>query len=139
MVQQYVSNNHLTNIVFFDWMEKDQLSKHIGQADVCLGAFGSTPQSLMTVQNKVYETLAMAKPLISGDSVAVRQVLTHAEHAYLCERANGQSLAEAIMLLKNDSSLRERIARNGYTLYEGQYNLSNIGKRFYSYLVEVIK
>lgn len=139
MVQQYVRNNHLTNIVFFDWMEKDQLSKHIGQADVCLGAFGSTPQSLMTVQNKVYETLAMAKPLISGDSVAVRQVLTHAEHAYLCERANGQSLAEAIMLLKNDSSLRERIARNGYTLYEGQYNLINIGKRFYSYLVEVIK
>lgn len=139
VVQQYVRQNRLANVEFFDWMEKDQLCKRIMQADVCLGAFGTTPQSLMTVQNKIYETLASAKPLISGDSPAARQVLTHAENAYLCRRADGQSLADAIRVLRDDSSLRNRIAQNGYNLFAQKYNLVNNGKLFHSILLEVIQ
>src|SRR4030042_5692468 len=115
IAQQFTLQNQLTNIEFVGWMEKDQLIHRISQADVCLGAFGTTPQSLMTVQNKIYEALAMAKPLISGDSPAVRQCLQHSENIYLCERASGKSLADAIMILYKDSSLREKIAKNGYT------------------------
>jgi glycosyltransferase involved in cell wall biosynthesis len=137
-VQQYVEQNQLTNVEFHDWMDKDQLTERIHHADVCLGAFGTTPQSLMTVQNKIYESIAMAKPLISGDSPAVRKVLTHTENAYMCERCNGKSLANAILALKNDSPLRERIAQNGYTLFTEQYNLLNNGKRFYSHLIEAL-
>ena len=136
--QQYVLNNQLSNVKFLDWMEKGQLTQHISQADVCLGAFGTTPQSMMTVQNKVYETIAMAKPLISGDSPAIRQVFTHGKNIYLCERANGRSLAKAIITLLNNPSLRNKLGTNAFLLYKTRYDLLHNGQRFYSYLLEVI-
>jgi glycosyltransferase involved in cell wall biosynthesis len=137
--RQFVEEYQLTNVDFITWMEKDLLIGRINQADVCLGAFGVTPQSLMTVQNKIYEAIAMGKPLISGDSPAVRQVFTHGEHIYLCERASGRALADAILSLSTDNALREKIAQNGYKLYKEKYDLLNNGKRFVTHLFEVIR
>jgi glycosyltransferase involved in cell wall biosynthesis len=137
--RQFVTENQLTNVDFSEWMEKHQLIGRINQADVCLGAFGVTPQSLMTVQNKIYETIAMGKPLISGDSPAVRQAFTHGEHIYLCERTSGRAIADAILNLSTDDTLREKIAQNGYKLYKEKYDLLNNGKRFASHLSEVIR
>ena len=57
LVQRY----SLTNVTFIDWLEQAELINHVTQANVCLGAFGQTPQSLMTIQNKIYEGLAMGR------------------------------------------------------------------------------
>ncbi len=137
--QQYVSQNQLTNVEFIQWMEKEQLTVHMNRADLCLGAFGTTPQSLMTVQNKIYEAIAVGKPLISGESPAIKQVFTHRENIYLCERANGNALAEAIITLWKDHSLREKISQNGYILFKEKYDLLSNGKRFSSYLTEIVR
>ena len=53
----------------------------------------------MTVQNKIYEGLAMAKPVITGDSPAVRRNLTPGENIWVCRREDPQALAEAIRTL----------------------------------------
>jgi glycosyltransferase involved in cell wall biosynthesis len=137
--QEYVKQNKLRNVEFTEWMEKDQLKQRMAQADVCLGAFGTTPQSLMTVQNKIYETMAMGRPLISGDSPAIREAFTHGQHIFLCKRADGQSLADAIIILWKNPELRQKIAQNGYILFQGKYNLLSNGKRFYSYLNELVQ
>jgi glycosyltransferase involved in cell wall biosynthesis len=136
--KQFVDRYQLKNVNFIKWIEKDALVEHIRQADVCLGAFGSTPQSLMTVQNKIYETWAMERPLISGDSPAIRQVCKHGEHIYLCERANGRALSEAIIELWRNPSLRKQIAQNGYRLFREQYTLMKNGKRFETYIRELV-
>jgi glycosyltransferase involved in cell wall biosynthesis len=137
--REFVINNQLKNVEFFNWMEKDQLKQKMSQADICLGAFGTTPQSLMTVQNKIYETLAMKRPLISGDSAAIRGSFVHGEHIFLCNRADGKSLAEAIITLWKDPKLRSYIAENGYKLYTEQFDLHHNGQRFATYLAELIK
>jgi glycosyltransferase involved in cell wall biosynthesis len=137
--QRFAYENQLANVRFIEWMEKDQLMMHMNQADVCLGAFGTTPQSMMTVQNKIYEAMAMGKPLISGDSPAVRQVFSHGEQIYLCERASGQSLANAIITLWKDDGLQEKLSQNGYQLYKEKYDLVNNGKRFLGFLKELTK
>ncbi len=137
--KQYASQNQLTNVEFIQWMEKEQLTEQMNRADVCLGAFGTTPQSLMTVQNKIYEAIAIGKPLISGDSPAIRQVFTHGENIYLCERANGSALAEAISTLWKDRFLREKISQNGYKLFKEEYDLLSNGKKFYGYLNEIVR
>ncbi len=137
--KQFSSKNRLANVEFIEWMEKDQLKQRMSQADICLGAFGTTPQSLMTVQNKIYEAIAMGKPLISGDSPAIRQVFTQGENIYLCERANGRALAESILTLWKDRPLREKIAQKGYKLYKEKYDLLSNGKRFCANLNEIVR
>jgi glycosyltransferase involved in cell wall biosynthesis len=135
--EAFVVKNQLKNVEFIDWMEKDQLKLRMSQADICLGAFGTTPQSMMTVQNKIYETMAMKRPLVSGDSPAIRASFTHTEQIYLCKRADGKSLAEAIVTLWKNPELRSKIAMGGYQLYINKFDLLHNGARFESYLAEL--
>jgi glycosyltransferase involved in cell wall biosynthesis len=69
--KEFVRDKGLNNVIFYDWMKQEKLVEVINDADVCLGAFGDTPQSLMTVQNKIYECMAVGKPVITGRSPAV--------------------------------------------------------------------
>ncbi len=117
----------LERVAFTEWLEKPALVERIAAADLCLGAFGLTPQSLMTVQNKIYEGLAMAKPVLTGDGPAVRAALKHGEHVYLVKRADGAALAEGILTLKEDPALRERLSRQGQRIFRERYSLKALG------------
>ncbi len=119
--------HRLTGITFVDWLDQAALIKRIARADLCLGAFGVTPQSLMTVQNKIYECLAMARPVLTGSSPAVRQALVHGEHIFLCERANARALADAIRFLRLSPELRARLGRNGYEIVQAEFTAAKLG------------
>jgi glycosyltransferase involved in cell wall biosynthesis len=127
----------LTSVQFVDWLDKDELLERVARADICLGAFGTTPQSQMTVQNKIYEGLAMAKPVITGDSPTIRRIMEHGKHVYLCARADPHSLAKAIRSLGRSGELRERLATSGHQLYVEQFDLEHNGRLFASHLREV--
>jgi glycosyltransferase involved in cell wall biosynthesis len=136
---QAIAQRHsLSNVEFVGWLERSKLLQRIAESDLCLGAFGTTPQSLMTVQNKIYEGLATARPVLTGDGPAVRRLLTHGEHVYLCPRANPEALADAIRLLRSDSQMRRRLAENGHRLFTEQFDLAHNGQRYAAHLAEVL-
>jgi glycosyltransferase involved in cell wall biosynthesis len=127
----------LANVNFIPWMEVKDLAARAAQADILLGAFGNTPQSIMTIQNKIFEGLAMGKAVITGDSPAVRKAMVHGEHIYLCERGNPAALAKAILALRDEQGLREQLGRGGGCLFKEKYSLEQIGQLAASHLVEV--
>lgn len=129
----------LTNVTFEDWMDQEELVRRAASADVILGAFGITPQSLMTVHNKIYEGLAMGKPVITGDSPAVRKVLTEGVHVILCQRQNPSALAEAILTLKQNPDLCRILSTNGYQLYSDFFTPVKLGYRFKCYLENLLQ
>jgi glycosyltransferase involved in cell wall biosynthesis len=131
----YAQEKGLLNIDFIGWLDKDDLIEYMLKASICLGAFGTTPQSLMTVQNKIYEAMALARPVVSGDSPSVRQVFKHGESIFLCDRSNPESLASAIIQLYSDQLLRDAIAKQGYQEFIANYTLEKIGARFKSHLL----
>jgi glycosyltransferase involved in cell wall biosynthesis len=131
-------HHSLSNVSFVGWLSKEELMKRVSKAHICLGVFGTTPQSLMTVQNKVYEGLAMARPVITGDAPAVGRALVHGEHLYLCERANPQALADAVRTLKANPDLRRRLAQNGHRLYREEFDLQHNGARYAAHLHELV-
>ncbi len=137
-VEALAREYQLPHVQFTDWIEGATLPTYLADADVCLGAFGDTPQSLMTIQNKVYEGLAMGKPVISGDSPTVRAALAHGEHIYLCERDSPQALADAIVTLYQDPALARRIAEQGLQRFQEQFTVEANGARFRQHLEEVM-
>ena len=133
-----VRQHGLENVECLDWMEQDELVAAAASADVCLGVFGTTPQSLMTIQNKIYEGLAMAKAVITGDSRTVRGSLVHGKHVYLCERGNPQALAEAVRVLKADPELRRSLGQDGFRLFQARFSLQRIGAQYAGHLRELV-
>lgn len=129
----------LQNITFFSWLEKDVLAQRLAQADVILGTFGVTVQSVITVQNKIYEGMAMSKPVLTGDSPAVREALVHGEHVYLVERTNPEAIVQAIQQLKAQPALRQRLSRTGRQFFCDHYTTQKLGADLRTYFIELIQ
>jgi len=137
-VRRLVSEYRLINVLLVDWMEKVPLVEEISRADLCLGSFGITQQSTISVHNKIYESMAMGKAVITGDSPAVREAMTHEVHIYLVERGDPQAIADAILKLIYDESLREKLAANGYVLYTSRFTNQILGAQLKEYFNELM-
>jgi glycosyltransferase involved in cell wall biosynthesis len=128
------------NVTFISsWVPYHELPNYIANADVCLGIFGETEKAQRVIPNKVVEALAMRKPLVTGNSPAAREILKDGENCILVPMANPKALAEAILRLKEDERLRERIAENGYKLFKEKLCPKAIGKELKSILVELVE
>ena len=56
----------------------------------------------MTIQNKIYECMAMKKPVLTGESPAINDSFHHGINIYVCKREDPRSICESIIdLLKN--------------------------------------
>ena len=106
----------LKNIMFNGMMAIEKLREEIENSDVCLGIFGNTPKTSLVIPNKVYEAVAMAKPVITADTRAIRELFDEND-MLLVKPADPESLAEEILKLKNDPVLREKLAVNGYNKF----------------------
>ena len=134
-----VTRYALQNVSFTGWVDKTEIFQHLSTASICLGVFGTTQQALCTVPNKIWEGLAMRKPVITGDTPAVRDLLCHEQHLYLCESANPVALAEAIVKLFKDSTLRRKLAWQGYEYWWQNFTMKRTGQRFHQHLTEVAR
>ena len=137
-IEAQIREYGLGNVVLEGWMDREELASRVAAADLCLGAFGHTPQSMMTVHNKVYEALAMAKCVVAGDSTAMRSALVHGEQVWLCDRHNPESLAQAILTLWENPELRQSLARQGHAVFTERYSLDALGRRFRGHLEELL-
>jgi glycosyltransferase involved in cell wall biosynthesis len=129
----------LSNVSFPGFVDDKELIRRLNRANICLASFGTTPHSLITVHNKVFEILALAKPLIIGKAPALRRHFNHREHLYYCERENGQALANAIRLLRQNEELCETMARNSHRYYADHFTTDIIGPQLKQHLLEIVQ
>ena len=127
----------LENVTFHGFVEQDELLDGLAAAHVCLGVFGTTRQANFTVQNKVWEGLAMGRPVISGDSPTIRAALADRREVYLIERNSPEALAAGLRELRDDPALREGIAAAGHARYLAGNSVVAIGRQMRDVLAEV--
>ncbi len=122
----------LTNLSFHTkWIPYERLPEYIARSDVCLGIFGITKKAKIIIPNKAYEALAMKKPLITGKSAATDECfLKNEDNCLLCNMGDPRSLADAILQLKGDDRLRERVAERGYKLFTEHFSTNKIGEKY---------
>ncbi len=114
------------------------LPKYIADANVCLGIFGGTVKSMRVIPTKAYQILAMGKPLLTGNSKGAQELLISGENSLLCDMASPESLAENILLLKNDDELRDKIACGGFNLFKNNLSSYEIGELMLGFIKELI-
>lgn len=119
------------NVQDIEWIDRvpyNELAVYMEKGDVCLGIFGDTGKTEQVIPNKVYEAVAMKKPVITADTPAIRELFAHKKDVFLCRRADAQSIADAILELKNNAALRNEIAEGGYALFQKNATPKVIGK-----------
>jgi len=135
--KEWVANEKLHNVEFLGWVSDEELRQQVAQVSLCLGIFGDTPQSMMTIQHKILECLAFRKPLITGKSDLIQRTFGHKQQMYICDR-NAEALAAGIRELYQNPDLRERITIGGYHFVKEHFSLNEIGRIFLGCLETLI-
>ncbi len=104
----------LENVQFHGWIDKEKLPEKIARSHLCLGAFGITKTSRSTIQNKIWESMFVARPVITGDAPTIRSSIRDRKEVYLVERTNPHELVSGIIELKKKPTLRKEIAEAGF-------------------------
>ena len=128
----------LPNVTFHGFVSQDELLDSLAQAHICLGVFGTTRQAQFTIQNKVWEGLAMGRPVVSGDSPTIRAALADREEIYLIERNNPAALAAALLEARDNPAKRERIAATGHARYLAGNSIPAIGRQMKDALLSIV-
>lgn len=128
-MQERVKKKKLDNVHLLGFVPWETLVQNVADADVCLGIFATTPKAARCITHKVFEAMAVGKPIITLSSPATRSIFTHGKDAWLVKPGNGKALAKAILHLKQDHELRRRLAENAHRLYEECYSVRKLGEK----------
>lgn len=119
-IDALVRRHALDKVEFIDWLPFERLPELIADCDIFLGGHFSrgNEKAQRVVPGKVFQGLAMQRPVILGDCRANRDWFEDGTNARFVPMADPVALARAISDLAADPSGREEIARAGRALYE---------------------
>ncbi len=122
-VKELSEDLNLANVKFINRIPLDkfyiELKNHITDADVCLGGhFSQVNKGKRVIAEKTFQFIAMKKPVIVGDNSANRELLEDRKSALFVRHADPEALSTAILMLKENESLRNIIAEGGYKIFK---------------------
>jgi len=132
----FCEQHGLANVTFTGWLHQAEVVRRLRGASICLGVFGTTPQSLMTVQNKIYECLAVGRAVVTGDSEVINREFKHKLHLYKVKRADGAAVAQAISELHSCPDLVRLLGQEGRKYFLERFTLKHLGQQYLNHLCE---
>jgi glycosyltransferase involved in cell wall biosynthesis len=99
-IRQLIRELNPRQLSWQDWVSYETLVERIHQADVCLGIFDDGDKARRVIPNKVFQIAASAKPLITADTPAIRELLEPADTIILVPSRDPAALAEAVRRLQ---------------------------------------
>jgi len=120
-VRDLALNLGVRNVEFVNQVPQENLPEEIASSLICLGGhFGISEKAKYVIPGKVYQIIAMGKPVIVGDNIANHELLTHNEDSWFCEMNNPEALAKAIVTLYEDKKLRRKLGAGAYSTFKNK-------------------
>jgi phosphatidylinositol alpha-mannosyltransferase len=123
-----INDLNLDNIVFTSFVSKEELPEYYRTADIfCSPATGGESFGIVLL-----EAMACGKPVVASDIVGYASLLTHNEQGLLVEPADEEALAQALLTLLKDGSLRRKMGEKGLATAP-RYSWSNVARQVLDY------
>ena len=130
--------NELRNVAFINNLSSQQLKRVIINADLCLGIFGTTEKAKRVIPNKIYEAIALAKPVITMRSPAIQELFKHNE-LFLVECGSSSSIALKIKEIYNDKCLLEESSKKCHQIFKQKARPEVLGKKLKTIITQITK
>lgn len=88
------------------------------QCHISLGQLADHPRLLRTLPCKLFESLALGLPYLTGRNRAAMELLKENATCFAVEPANSNDLAKKILYLRDNPEKLRIVAENGYNLYK---------------------
>ena len=121
-----ITEYQLTNVTLIPWQTVPSLNGMLSEADVIFGVFGESAKTNRVIPNKIFQGLAVGKPVITKDTGSVRALFSD-DDLVLIENTP-QAIAAAIVKLKDNPTWRQQLSQNGKMKIAASYREAQIAK-----------
>jgi glycosyltransferase involved in cell wall biosynthesis len=135
-VEALLRELEVTNVELTGLLPLEEIPRQIASASLCLGIFGTTPKAGRVVPNKLYECLAVGRPVVTGDTPAIREAFTG--EVATVPPGDPAALADAMRELCADPSALDDLGRRGHERYERDYSEAALARTLHTYVDELI-
>ena len=103
------------------WVPYNQLPDYIAAADICLGIFGTSKKASVVIPNKVYQTLAIGRPLLTASTSGIRSLPSLSSAIELVKPGDPSAILEGL------EKLASRIKNSPLEVQSGIASMPIIG------------
>jgi glycosyltransferase involved in cell wall biosynthesis len=126
------------NVEHVAWVDYEDLPETYRAAGCALGVFGGGEKAARVIPNKVFQALACARPVVTADTAAARELLTDGVDALLVPPGDAGALAEAVHRIAGDEELARRLAAEGRRTFEARASEEVLGTRWRGLLEDAV-
>jgi len=106
----------------------EEIPGRLTGSHISLGIFGETDKAARVVPNKVVQAAAMGRPIITGDTPAIRRYFEHGKNCFLVPPGDGKALAEAILTLRDNPAMCASLGAGARGVFEENFSLEAIAR-----------
>jgi glycosyltransferase involved in cell wall biosynthesis len=122
----------LSNVLFLDAVGKKEMPEIVNSIDVSVIPLKKMDLFLGAIPSKIFENLAMQKPILLGVDGEARELFIQQGNCGLYfEPENADELAKQVILLSEDKELRKKFGENGRNYVRENFNRDTIAMKFY--------
>lgn len=129
-VEEWRSKIKEENVVFHGFVAPGEAAMYCAQMDVCLlpnqrsvRCYGGNDGDIAkyTSPLKMFEYMALGKPIIASDLPVIREVLSHEINSLLCSPESVDEWRSSLVRLRAEPELREKISSEAKELFIRNY------------------
>ena len=137
-LQLIKQSKQLNNVYFFEAVSKVKMPEIVKASDVSIIPLRKLELFLGAIPSKIFENLAMEKPVILAvDGEARELFVNQGQCALYSEPENVEDLVKNIQLLASDPLLRKQLGEKGRVYVEHSFNRNVIAQSFNNILKDL--
>lgn len=129
-LQRIARQQELDNIVFTGRQDKSLMPRFLSVSDCCLVHLRKTELFQSVLPSKMFDALAMKKPVLLGVQGSAAQVIEKSGGGICFEPENEDQLVESILRLMNDLDLGKRLGEQGYQYVIEHYDRDRLSDKY---------
>lgn len=125
-IARFIDEQPLPRLRWDTWVDYEQLPSYIAAADICLGIFGTSEKAASVIPNKVFQIVAMGRPIVTRGSPAIREMLEELPPCvYLVPPGDPVALVKAL----RDFASRKQQVRNCHSELHDKVSAQAVGRQ----------
>jgi glycosyltransferase involved in cell wall biosynthesis len=137
LIEQLITQLGIRNVELPGLISLEEVPAEIASAAVCLGIFGTSSKASRVIPHKLYECLAVGRPVISGDTPALRVAFAEDE-VLRVPVGRPLALADRIRFVIENPDVRERVAAAGHARFMADYGERALARLLRQHLEELV-
>jgi hypothetical protein len=128
----------LENVTFLDPAGKDEVRRYYALSDVCLVPLRNIPLFEGFVPSKMFEILAMGRPIVGSVRGEAAEILERSGGASVVPPEGSAAMAEAILRIAGSPEQARIMGTKGRSFVERNYSRYSLARRYSEVLQEAI-